>query len=87
LVLLEEHHESFYLWHYAIKEGWLKPAGNSLLHFDEHSDLGLPPLRTPLHAVNTLDEIAALTYNQLGIGNFIWPELFQLSCLWLHWKD
>lgn len=77
LVLLEEHHESFYLWHYAIKKGWLKSSGNSLLHFDEHSDLGLPPLRTPLQQINTLNEIASFTYNQLGIGNFIWPAVYQ----------
>jgi UPF0489 domain len=77
LVVIEEHHEAFFLWHAAIARQWIPSTGNCLLHVDEHSDLVLPLLRTPLAKVETLSQAAKFTYNELGIGSFIWPAICQ----------
>ena len=31
LVLIEEHHEAFYIWRYAARAGWMPECGNVLL--------------------------------------------------------
>ena len=76
LIVIEEHHEAFFVWHRAICNGWMKPAGNTLLHLDEHHDLSVPVLRTPLRALRTPEEVARFTYGELGIGSFIWPAVY-----------
>lgn len=77
VVIIEEHHEAFYVWHHAIAEGWIPESGNTLLHIDEHHDLWRPILNKPLTTIRSLSDAAAFTYQQLGIGSFIWPAVFQ----------
>ena len=89
VVAVEEHHEAFYVWHYAAQEGWLEPNGNTLLHVDEHADMFLPRLRRPLTSISSLTDLAEFTYHELNIGNFIWPAVylgFFSRVLWLRNK-
>jgi hypothetical protein len=75
--VMEEHHEAFLVWMYAIRQGLLNSTGNTLLHVDEHSDWSVPRLRSPFDTVGaTLAEVADFTYNELDIGNFIWPAIY-----------
>jgi hypothetical protein len=76
-VTVEEHHEAFFVWNRAVREGELAPTGNTLLHVDEHSDMSLPRLRRPLSSIGGLDDLARFTYDELDIGNFIWPAVYQ----------
>ncbi|MGA2019011.1 MAG: UPF0489 family protein [Candidatus Sulfotelmatobacter sp.] len=76
LVTVEEHHEAFYVWNYAVRKGWLTASGNTLLHADSHSDLALPRLRRPLDSIGDLADLAEFTYEELNIGNFIWPSVY-----------
>lgn len=78
---IEEHHEAFRVWHYAISRGLLPESGNILLHVDTHDDL-LPPHscadlsileRYPLSD----EQVFHFTYQQLSIASFIIPALFQ----------
>ena len=77
LVLVEEHHEAFYVWQHAIRRGWLNSADNTLLHVDEHSDMSLPHLRRTLDSIHDDASAAEFTCNELDIGNFIWPAVYQ----------
>ena len=83
---LEEHHEAFLIWHHAIQRGLIAPAGNILVHIDEHDDLGLPRLHRPLEHLGTeLRDIADFTYTELDIGNFIWPAAYLGILSQFHW--
>lgn len=74
----EEHHEAFFLWHYAIQKKILKPTNNILLHVDSHSDMGTPLLRTSLYDLpDSLQNIYRFTCDELTIGSFIVPAVFQ----------
>lgn len=89
LVVIEEHHEAFYVWHYAAQEGWLGRNGNTLLHVDEHADMFIPRLRRPITSISSLADLADFTYNELNISNFIWPAVylgFFSRVLWLRNK-
>jgi hypothetical protein len=89
LVTVEEHHESFYVWNYAVQRGWLMASGNTLLHADSHADLSLPRLRRPLDSIGDLADLAEFTYQELNIGNFIWPAVYQglfNRVLWLRYR-
>lgn len=78
LFLHEEHHEAFLIWHYALQRGLLSAQQNTLLHVDSHADMGQPYLRTSIHQFpQTMPEIERFTYNELGIGTFILPALYQ----------
>jgi hypothetical protein len=74
--VVEEHHEAFYVWQTAVQEGVLAPGGNTLLHVDEHSDMTLPRLRRPLGSIKGPDDLLQFTYDELDIGNFIWPAVY-----------
>jgi len=76
LEFIEEHNEAFYLWHRFVKEGYIAPEGNYLLHIDHHEDLvtggyAFNPNRLP----DDLDEIKRITYSNLGIADFIVPAI------------
>jgi hypothetical protein len=78
LYLVEEHHEAYLAWNHAIATGVLPARCDGLLHVDEHSDLGVPLVRTPVRAAaRTLAGCAALTYRDLGIASFIVPAIYQ----------
>lgn len=86
LVVVEEHHEAFYVWHYAVHRGWMSQGENTLLHVDAHADIMLPRLRRPLHSLSNLADVADFTYRELEISNFIWPAVYQgffTRLLWL----
>lgn len=90
LVVVEEHHEAFYVWHYAVRNGWLGAEGNTLLHFDAHSDMALPRLRRPLSSIGDLADLADFTYRELSIGDFIWPAVYQglfNRVLWIRYRQ
>jgi hypothetical protein len=90
LVVVEEHHEAFYVWHYAIRKGWMAAEGNTLLHFDAHSDMALPRLRRPLESIGDLADLAEFTYAELNIGDFIWPAAYQglfNRLLWVRYRQ
>src|SRR5512136_599098 len=86
LFLHEEHHEAFFIWHYAIQHDLLPAQQNVLLHVDSHADMGQPHLRTAIHQFpQTMPEIEQFTYNELGIGTFILPALYQRIFDTLYW--
>jgi UPF0489 domain len=89
LVVVEEHHEAFYVWHYSAQKGWLGRTACTLLHVDEHADMFLPRLWRPLTSVSSLSDWAEFTYSELNIGNFIWPAVylgFFSRVLWLRYE-
>lgn len=78
MFIVEEHHEAFFIWHYAILNQMIPSKGNALLHVDEHADMNLPPLRTSLKAIGPeLRDTLAFTRSNLGIGDFILPAVYQ----------
>jgi hypothetical protein len=86
LVIIEEHHEAFCIWHNAVWRDWIPAAGNMLLHVDTHSDLRVPTLGRPIPAFLDPADVALFTYEELGIGTFIWPAVVEgllTKMLWL----
>ena len=78
LFFIDEHHEAFYIWHYAITHSLISPSNNILLHIDTHSDLSSPVLNTPINELSQhLPDIHKFTYDELGIGSFIYPAIYQ----------
>jgi len=89
LVLLEEHHEAFYAWDYAMEMGWLPQSGNTLLHVDAHADMMLPKLRRPLDSISSLADCVDFVYHELDISTFIWPAIYNRlfsRLLWLKYN-
>lgn len=86
LIISEEHHEAFYIWHYAVEKGWMNPSGNRLLHIDEHDDFSIPRLSVPLADLDhDFETIKNFAFNDLNIGNFIWPSVYQGWFSHLYW--
>ena len=77
LVLFEEHHDAYFLWHSAIQRGWMASRANTLLHVDSHSDMVLPILRSSLPEVHDLSAVQQFTYTALDISTFILPAVHQ----------
>ncbi|MBN1219836.1 MAG: UPF0489 family protein [Anaerolineae bacterium] len=78
LFIVEEHHEAFFIWNYAGFKGLIPTTGNTLLHVDQHADMGLPRFHTSLKTLPAqLSALAQFTYNQLCIGNFIPAAIYQ----------
>jgi sulfatase maturation enzyme AslB (radical SAM superfamily) len=78
LVVTEEHNEAFLVWHSAVRHGLLPPAGNVLLHVDQHSDMKSPRLHRPLPPLDAeLAEVVPFTYQELDIESFIVPACLQ----------
>jgi len=76
--VMEEHHEAFFLWHYAIQRDLIPERGNFLLHVDEHADIGSPRLHRPLDELGgNLREIDRFTFDELSCFEFIVPALYQ----------
>jgi hypothetical protein len=86
LFLHEEHHEAFFIWHYAIQHNLLPPQQNVLLHVDSHADMGQPLLRTSIHQFpQALAAIAQFTYDELNIATFILPAIYQRLFSTMYW--
>jgi hypothetical protein len=78
VVIVEEHHEAFYAWRWAQQQGLIEAGGSySMIHADDHSDLSIPVLDTPLHEVVTLEQCATFTHAELDIASFIWPAVYE----------
>lgn len=76
LFIMEEHHEAFFVWHYAIQAGLMAPTGNSLLHVDEHADIGAPRLFQSVDELGAdLHAIHRFTFDELSCFEFIVPSL------------
>lgn len=76
LIVVEEHHEAFYAWSWAIAEGLIPRSGNILLHVDEHADSAVPRLRKPLTNMEDLEAVRKFVYEELEISSFIWPAAY-----------
>lgn len=84
--IMEEHNEAFFIWHYAVAEGWIDKNQNTLLHVDEHSDLVLPILNSSLKSVNkNIKRVHDFTYSELTIANFIYPAIYQGVFSQVYW--
>jgi UPF0489 domain len=71
LVIVEEHHEAFYVWNYAFRRGWIQRSRNTLLHVDHHSDMEIPNLSRPLSSIRDDHDLARFTYDELNIASFV----------------
>ena len=88
-MVVEEHHEAFYVWQYAVENAWTAPSGNTLLHVDSHADMSSPRLRRSLNSLVDLSDFYEFTYRELDIGNFILPAVYQGlfdRILWLKYQ-
>lgn len=86
LYKMDEHHEAFLIWHDAIKKNYLAPSGNTLLHIDQHSDMDSPVLRTSIHNLkNDKESLHRFTYDELGIGTFIYPAVYTRIIDTVYW--
>jgi hypothetical protein len=78
LFIVEEHHEAFFTWNYAGLNKFIPATGNTLLHVDQHADMGLPRFHTSLKTLPAhLPALAKFTYRELCIGNFIPAAMYQ----------
>ena len=84
--IIEEHHEAFIIWNYAIQQGLIPQSGNTLFHVDEHSDMGTPRFLKSITCLNeNLTDIIDFTYKELNIGNFIIPSVFNEIMNRVYW--
>ena len=75
---VEEHHEAFIVWNFAVRKGWISNKGNCLFHVDAHSDMGTPRFNKSIHDIKTdPEEIKSFTYKELDIASFIIPACYQ----------
>jgi len=76
--VVEEHHEAYLVWRYALAEKLIQSVGNTLLHIDEHSDMSAPSLNDSIHHLNgDLEKVKEFTYKELNIASFIVPAIYQ----------
>lgn len=77
LFIMEEHHEAFFVWHYAIQNQLMQADGNTLLHIDEHADIGAPRLFKSVDSLGQdLHDIYNFTFDELSCFEFIIPSLY-----------
>jgi hypothetical protein len=85
-MVVEEHHEAFLAWNYAVSERMIPASKNTLLHIDEHADMGLPHLRRLVPAPGSdLRECQRFTYNEISIYEFITTAVYQGLFDRLYW--
>ena len=85
--LVEEHHELFVVWEWAVREGLLPERACRLLHVDEHSDLDIPTPNEPMDFENTAELVNRFFRNELSVASFIWPLVYRSrlnQVSWLH---
>jgi hypothetical protein len=86
IFIIEEHHEAFFIWNYAVINGLIPASGNTLLHIDQHADTSPARFYTSIKSLsNDLRAIGKFTYNELGIGIFIPAALYQGLFKELYW--
>ena len=88
LYIVEEHHEAFFVWNYAILTEVIEDCNNTLLHVDEHGDMEVPRFNTSIKSIReSLQSLYTFTYDELGITRFIIPAIYQgifNELCWLH---
>ena len=78
LFIVEEHHEAYFIWSYAYLNRLINPAGNTLLHVDNHDDMVIARLDKSIDELeDDLEKIYDFVYEQLGIASFIIPALYR----------
>jgi len=78
IVFIEEHNEAFLCWHRFLQEGLIKKTGNYLLHIDHHEDFCMGAYSFDVNNIPMdLESIEYITYNQLGIAEFIAPAVHE----------
>jgi hypothetical protein len=84
--IIEEHNEAFFIWHYARMNHQIPQTGNILLHVDEHADMDIPILSDSLGKVAPdLRDALRFTRNNIGIGEFIIPSVYQGLFSKIYW--
>lgn len=75
--IIEEHHEAFIVWAYAIKNNMLH-QNSCLLHFDDHADFRIPIFNSSIHDIfnKPMYEIEAFVYEEMKIDTFIAPAIY-----------
>ncbi|WP_442591400.1 UPF0489 family protein [Pedobacter sp. AW31-3R] len=74
--ILEEHNEAYMVWQYALKSDLIKKKNNTLIHIDEHSDMGVSQYKTSIYDSSlSFKAIRDFTYNEVSIGGFIVPAV------------
>lgn len=74
---VEEHHELFMVWEWAVRHGVLRPQGARLLHVDEHSDLDIPYPRCPMDFENSAENVSNFFREELTVANWLWPLVYR----------
>jgi hypothetical protein len=87
IFIVEEHHEAFIAWIFAIQQGWMQAKGNCLYHVDEHSDMGTPRFNASVHDLNKgeLDKVKRFAYQELNIASFIVPACYLEIFSQIYW--
>ena len=76
--VVEEHHEALLVWNYALIHGWIPESGNTLLHIDEHADMGCPHLTISIRPLlRDLPQLWNFTYREISIYEFIVTAIYQ----------
>jgi UPF0489 domain len=77
LFIVEEHHEAYCAWLYAIRKGIITGNDNCLVHVDEHSDMNPARFRAPFQQHSEgMQEIKSFTYRELCIDTFICTSIY-----------
>ena len=85
-IIMEEHHEAFFVWNLAVAQKWIEATKNALLHADSHADFSIPSLSTSLKELGgETARIYDFTYNELSIESFILPTVYQGMFRELYW--
>ena len=85
-VVVEEHNEAFFVWHWAKNQGLIPSRDNYLLHIDEHADMSAPRLRQSIKDLNgDFIDVVAFTYRELSISSFIIPAVYQGLINEIYW--
>lgn len=73
--IIEEHNEALPIWIQCLQNGIIDKNGNSLIHIDEHSDMGVPHFNSSILGIN-VGNAKQFTVEEIGIGAFIVPSIY-----------
>lgn len=86
LYLLEEDNENFIVWQHALTKGMIRPKGNTLIHIDEHIDMGTPRLKSSIFNIeNNFEKNVEFAYKELSINSYIIPAIYLGIFDNIHW--
>lgn len=75
--IFKEHNEAYFYWNLAVKEGIIENNNNTLIHIDHHDDLEFGGYFFDVSNKSmSIEEIKNITYNYLGIADFLVPAIF-----------